>query len=502
MSAIGRGASVRPSLATGALQHDEVREGAVTTVDAVLGRAPDEILASQRAAFLREGPPSPQERRTDLKKLRAALLARRPAIERALDADFGHRSRHETALLEMVSVVRGIDYLHRHLRRFMAPASRRVAMAFRFASARIEYQPLGVIGIIAPWNYPVALALMPLATAIAAGNRAMVKPSELTPETSRLLAAMLSDTFPEEQAAVVTGDAAVGAAFAALPFDHLLFTGSTAVGRAVMRAASNSLVPVTLELGGKSPVIVARGYADDRVAGTIAVGKLANAGQTCTAPDYVMVHADDVKAFAAAYGRSVAALYPAGPASDDYTSVINERHFERLRRLIDDARAKGAQVAGVGARPESAQGRPCTVAPTLILGATDGMAIMQEEIFGPVLPVLTYGTIDEAIAYVNAHPRPLSLYYFGGDDGDRRKVLSRTTSGNVGINTTMMYYPQDDLPFGGVGASGMGAYHAIEGFRRMSHAKGIYVQGRWNVSDLLRAPFGRVADAILGMMLR
>jgi coniferyl-aldehyde dehydrogenase len=269
-----------------------------------------------------------------------------------------------------------------------------------------------------------------------------------------------------------------------------------------MRAASENLVPVTLELGGKSPVIVAPGCALDRTAASIAFGKLANAGQTCIAPDYVMVHADGAKAFAAAYGRAVDALYPDGPASEDYTSIINDRHVDRLRRLIDDARAKGAWIADVGTRPESAQGRSHTLAPALVLGATDDMAIMQEEIFGPVLPVLTYGTIDEAIAYVNAHPRPLSLYYFGGDDGDRRKVLSRTTSGNVGINTTMMYYPQDDLPFGGVGASGMGAYHGIEGFQRMSHAKGIYVQGRWNVSDLMRAPFGRVADAILGMMLR
>ncbi len=341
---------------------------------------------------------------------------------------------------------------------------------------------------------------MPLATAIAAGNWAMVKPSEATPETLRLLASMLAETFLDEQVAVVIGDAVVGAAFAALPFDHLLFTGSTAMGRAVMRAASDNLVPVTLELGGKSPVIVAPGHADDRIARTVALAELSNAGQTCTAPDYVMVHADDVKAFAAACGRAVEALYPDGPANDDYTSIINERHFDRLRWLIDDAHAKGAWVSDVGVL--SAQGRPHTLAPVLVLGATDDMAIMQEEIFGPVMPVVTYGTIDEAIAYVNVRPRPLSLYYFGGDDEDRRKVLSCTTSGNVGINTTMMYYPQDDLPFGGVGASGMGAYHGVEGFRRMSHAKGIYVQGRWNVSDLMPAPYGRVADAILGMMLR
>jgi coniferyl-aldehyde dehydrogenase len=461
-----------------------------------------ELLARQRAAFLREGPPPLGQRRADLRKLRAAILSRRAETERALTADFGHRSRHETAAMEMVTVVQGIDYLDRNLRRFMAPARRHVAATFRFARARIEYQPLGVVGIIAPWNYPLSLALMPLATAIAAGNRAMLKPSEFTPETSRLVADMLAENFREEQAAVVVGDAAVGAAFAALPFDHLLFTGSTPVGRAVMRAASENLVPVTLELGGKSPVIVAPGHVHDRTARSIAFGKLANAGQTCIAPDYAIVQADEVKMFAAAYSRAVEALYPEGPASADYTSIINDGHFDRLRRLVDDARAKGARIASVGACPEAAQSRPHTLAPTLVLGATDDMTIMQEEIFGPVLPVLTYGDIEEAIAYVNAHPRPLALYYFGGDDADRHKVLSRTTSGNVGINNTLMHYAQDDLPFGGVGPSGMGAYHGIEGFRRLSHAKGIYLQGRWNAADFMRAPFGRLADAMLRIMLR
>ncbi len=405
-------------------------------------------------------------------------------------------------MMEVMTAVQGIDYLHRNLRRFMRPTRRHVALTFRFASARIEYQPLGVIGIIAPWNYPFSLALMPLATAIAAGNRAMLKPSEFTRETSRLLAGMLAETFPEEQIAVVTGDAAVGAAFASLPFDHLLFTGSTLVGRAVMRAASENLVPVTLELGGKCPVIIAPGHAQDRTARSIAFGKLANAGQTCIAPDYVMVHEDEAKAFAAAYGSAVEALYPDGPASEDYTSIINDRHFDRLRRLVDDARARGAQIAEVGKQPEASLSRLHTLAPALVLGATDEMAVMQEEIFGPILPVVAYRTIDDAIAYVNAHPRPLALYYFGGDDADRRKVLSRTTSGNVGINNTLMHYAQDDLPFGGVGPSGMGAYHGVEGFRRLSHAKGIYVQGRWNAADLLRAPFGRLADVVLGLLLR
>jgi coniferyl-aldehyde dehydrogenase len=460
-----------------------------------------EILARQHTAFLRDGPPSLARRRSDLKKLRAAVIDRRSAIEAALNTDFGHRSRHETAMMEIMALVQGIDYLHRKLRSFMRPTRRHVALQFRFGSARIEYQPLGVVGIMAPWNYPLGLALMPLATAIAAGNRAMIKPSELTPATSDLLAVLLAEIFAQEQVAVVTGDAAVGAAFSALPFDHLIFTGSTGVGRAVMKAASANLVPVTLELGGKSPAILAKSIAPAEPAIAIAFGKLANAGQTCIAPDYVLAHEDDVESFVAAYDKAVTTLYPAGPTSEDYTAIINDRHYARLTALIDDARAKGARVIEVGARPDEAAQRS-RMTPTVVVGATDDMQIMQQEIFGPALPVLPYRDIDQAIAYVNARPRPLALYYFGSDSADRRKVLTRTTSGNVTLNGTLMHYAQEDLPFGGVGPSGMGAYHGIEGFRSLSHAKGIFEQGRWNGSNLLRAPFGRLADAILGLMLR
>ncbi len=459
-------------------------------------------LAAQRAAFLRDGPPALARRRADLKKLRAAIIARQNEIEATLNADFGHRSRHETALMDVMSVVLTIDYLHRKLRRFMRATRRHVALPFRFGRAWIEYQPLGVVGIVAPWNYPVSLALTPLATAIAAGNRVMIKPSELTPATSDLLAAILAGTFPEEQVAVVTGDATVGAAFSTLAFDHLLFTGSTPVGRAVMRAASEKLVPVTLELGGKSPVIVQKGYSLDYAADGIAFGKLANAGQTCIAPDYLMVHEGDVAPFMSAYDKAVAALYPNGPASDDYTCILNDHHCARLNELLDDARNKGARVIECGLKPSDAKSRPHTLAPMIVLGATGEMRIMQEEIFGPVLPILTYHQMDEAIAFINARPRPLALYYFGDSGEDRRKVLARTTSGNVTINGTLMHYVQDDLPFGGVGASGIGAYHGVEGFRTLSHAKGVFNQGRWNASNLLRAPFGQFANKILRLMLR
>ncbi|MFU8291135.1 coniferyl aldehyde dehydrogenase [Pseudomonas aeruginosa] len=462
----------------------------------------ERTLLLQRASFQRDGAPSLAQRRADLKKLRRAILDQRDEIAEAISADFGHRSRHETAIMELLTLVMGIDYLYKNLRRFMRPTRRHVAMTMRLGSAHIEYQPLGVVGIMAPWNYPFSLAAMPLATALAAGNRAMIKPSEFTPATSALLAKLLAGLFPEEQVALVQGDASLGAAFSSLPFDHLVFTGSTPVGRAVMKAASEHLVPLTLELGGKSPAIVARAHHLGRAAMGIAYGKLANAGQTCVAPDYALIPEQELERFVAAFDESVRALYPDGPASTDYTSIINERHHTRLGGLIEDARARGARILEVGENPADAARRPHTLAPTLILDVTDDMKIMQDEIFGPILPIKTYRSLDEAIDYVNANPRPLALYYFGRDDGDRRKVLSRTTSGNVTINATLTHYAQEDLPFGGVGPSGMGAYHGIEGFRALSHAKGVFEQGRLNGADLLRAPFGRLANWILGFLLR
>jgi coniferyl-aldehyde dehydrogenase len=356
-----------------------------------------------------------------------------------------------------------------------------------------------VVGIISPWNYPVNLSLMPVVTAIAAGNRVMLKPSKLTPATNAVLGSMFSELFPEEQVAMVSGD---GSVFSSLPFDHLVFTGSTAVGRAVMKAASENLVPVTLELGGKSPTIVAKGSVKDRTVSAIVWGKLLSGGQTCIAPDYALVHESEVNTFIESYDRLVKAAYPDGPTSEDYTSIVNDQQYSMLVDLIDDARAHGARIIEVGHRPGDATRRPHTLAPTVVLGVTDEMKIAHEEIFGPILPIFAYGNIDDAINYVNARPRPLALYYFGDDDADRRKVLDRTTSGNVTINGTIMHVAQDDLPFGGVGASGMGAYHAVEGFRTLSHAKGIFDQGRWNFIELLRAPFGRRADTLLKFFLR
>ena len=458
------------------------------------------LLEAQRAAYRREGAPSLADRRADLSKLRAALIDNRSLIEAAINTDFGHRSRHETSIMELAGLIGGIDYLRKNLPRRMRPEKRHVAIHMRTGSARVEYQPLGVVGVMAPWNYPVVLALMPVVTAMAAGNRVMLKPSEFTPTINALLEEVLGALFPADQIAVVNGDAAVGAAFSALPFDHLIFTGSTAVGRHVMKAASEHLVPVTLELGGKSPVIVEQGHPLAHASAGIVFGKLVSGGQTCIAPDYALVHEDDLSAFLTSYDAAVSAAYPDGPSGQDYTWVVNDRHLARLNGLLEDARAKGAKVREVGRAGRDAH--PRAMRPSVVLGVTDDMTIAHDEIFGPILPVFTYRTIEEAIGFIDARPRPLALYYYGHDKAGQRRVLDGTTSGNVTINGTIMHIAQDDLPFGGVGASGIGAYHGIEGFHRLSHAKGIFTQGRWNSATLLRAPFGKMAERILSVVLR
>jgi coniferyl-aldehyde dehydrogenase len=457
------------------------------------------ILTRQREAFLRDGAPMAAKRRADLTKLKQALLSLGKQFEAAINADFGHRSAYETMIMELMPTIQGIDYLRAHLRRWMRSRRRHVAMHLRPAGAKLFYQPLGVIGIISPWNYPMGLCLMPLATAIAAGNRAMIKPSEFTPRTTELMADMLGQIFAEDEVAVVTGGPNVGAAFSALPFDHLVFTGSTNVGRIVMRAASDNLVPVTLELGGKSPVIVERGFSAARAANSIVYGKLANAGQTCVAPDYALVQESEIEGFVAAYREAFRNSYPDGTSDEAYSAIVNQHHYERLIGLIEDARKKGAHIIEIGATDTQ---RAHTLAPTIILGATPDMAVMQEEIFGPILPIIAYNELNDAIAHVNAHPRSLALYMFSDHQSTIAHVLARTTSGNVTVNDTLLHYVVDDLPFGGIGPSGMGAYHGEEGFKSLSHVKGVFTQARLNFAGLMRAPFGRMTDLALAYLLR
>lgn len=461
-----------------------------------------EILKIQRAAYLKDGAPTLAARKADLTKLKNAILKYRSIFEKAASSDFGNRPREETSILDLAPTVQAINYMTANLRKWMRTDRRHVGLHFQPGKAYVTYQPLGVVGIMSPWNYPFALTLVPLATALAAGNRAMIKPSEFTPESTKAIGKMLAEIFPQEKVAVVTGDADVGAAFSRLPFDHLIFTGSTKVGSLVMKAASENIVPVTLELGGKSPAIVDEGCSLEKAARDIAFGKTANAGQTCIAPDYALVPESRIEAFSDAYASAVKTLYPGNALNSEFTTIVNDRHLKRLTGLLEDARAKGANVIALDASSPSNKRHPRVLAPHIVIGATDEMTVMQEEIFGPILPVVAYAGIDEAIGSVNAKPRPLALYYFGPNGDNRRKVLQETTSGNVTVNDVMLHYVQEDLPFGGVGDSGMGAYHGIEGFKTLSHAKGVFEQASWNLSGLVRPPFGRAAKAVMSYFLR
>jgi coniferyl-aldehyde dehydrogenase len=459
------------------------------------------ILARIRAAARAQGTPTHAGRVASLDRLQRALLGRKDAIAAAISRDFGNRSAHETLLSELFTLVSSIKYTRAHLADWMRADERETSWVFLPARSEVVYQPVGVVGIIAPWNYPLQLALAPLVAALAAGNRAMIKPSELVPETAELLRDLVSDTFPEDQVAVVTGGIEVGEAFASLPFDHLVFTGSTRVGRRVMQAASENLVPVTLELGGKSPAIVGLD-ADVRVAADrIMAGDTFNAGQTCIAPDYALVPADRRDAFVEACKASVARMFPTLAHNADYTSIINDRHYARVRGYIDDARSRGAGIVELNPAGETLEASGRKIAPTLVLDPTDEMLCMQEEIFGPVLPVVTYRRLDDAINYVNDRPRPLALYYFGHKRADVERVLDETVSGGVAINETLMHFVQEDLPFGGVGPSGMGHYHAREGFLTLSKPKAVFYQARLNTTGLLRPPYGKLADRLLRVLV-
>ncbi len=361
------------------------------------------------------------------------------------------------------------------------------------AKAEVRYQPKGVVGVISPWNFPVNLTFAPLAGILAAGNRVMIKPSEYTPVTSALMASMFGGAFSEEEIAVITGGPEVGQAFAGLAFDHLIFTGATGIARHVMKAAAENLTPLTLELGGKSPVIIGKSADLPTAAARIMNGKTLNAGQICLAPDYVLTPKESLETFVAEASGAVRRMFPTLKDNPDYTAIIAQRHYDRIMGYIDDARAKGARV--VELKPEGedlAQQEHRKIAPTLIIDPTDDMKVMQEEIFGPVLPVKTYNGVDEAIAYVNAHDRPLGLYYFGDDAAEREKVLSATTSGGVTVNDVIFHIAQEELPFGGVGPSGMGSYHGHDGFREFSHRKSIYTQLKKDIGPLvqMRPPYG------------
>jgi coniferyl-aldehyde dehydrogenase len=473
----------------------------IEIIDVKTELQPADIMSRQRDAFLRAGPPDLAERKDDIQRLRAALKQEAEQIASVISEDFGNRSRHETLLADVWPVLTSARETLKHLGSWMKPKRVGVGLELLPGRARILYQPVGVVGIISPWNYPIQLALMPLIAALAAGNRVMLKPSELTPRTSDFLADFLRRLFSEDKVATILGGPDIGAAFSALPFDHLLYTGSTEVGRRVMRAAAENLVPVTLELGGKSPAIIGEDAVLGTAAQSIVTGKFLNAGQTCIAPDYVLVPEDVRENFVGLIQETVNKLYPSLKANADYTSIINARHHARLTRYIDEARQDGTRIIEINPAGETLSPQGRKIAPTLLIDPADDLTVMREEIFGPVLPIKTYGTLDEAIEYVNRRPRPLALYYFGQDKSDRDKVLKQTTSGGASINETLMHVVVENLPFGGIGPSGMGAYHGEYGFQTFSHRKGVFLQSRYNAASLLRPPYGKVADAMKKILL-
>jgi coniferyl-aldehyde dehydrogenase len=436
--------------------------------------------------------PTYGERLAALEKLERAVRGNREALVAACNADFGQRAPLETLAAEVMVSLEEIRHARRHLRQWMRPEKRPVNLTFRPARGELRYAPLGVVGIVAPWNYPFQLAIVPLASALAAGNRVMIKPSEHTPQVSLLLARMLGSIFDPDQVLVVQGDAALGAAFTQLPFDHLLFTGSTEVGKKVMAAAAANLTPVTLELGGKCPALIAPGYPIEHAAERIAFGKCFNSGQTCVAPDYVLVPREQRDAFAEAYLASVRRRYPVLAGNADYTAIINNRQATRLHEWLEDARARGVEVrqhAPAGETPAGVE----LVPPTVLLDPPEEARVMREEIFGPLLPVKSYDTVNEAIAYVLSKDKPLAFYAFDRDAVRVEKMLERVSAGMACVNDVVVQFGQTAFPIGGVGASGMGAYHGHTGFLTFSKAMPVMYQSRLNGMKLFDPPYGKFA---------
>ncbi|MBA56974.1 MAG: coniferyl-aldehyde dehydrogenase [Pseudomonadales bacterium] len=450
----------------------------------------ERIFKAQRAAYNAHPMPSAEERISTIKRMKNAIIRHEEALVDAVNRDFGTRCPTETRFVELVSLVEVVKYHVKNVRKWMKPEKRSMPVNMRPGKAKIIRQPLGVVGIIVPWNYPYFLALDAAIAALTAGNRVMIKMSEFTPHAAEAMKAMLAEIYPEDQVAVITGEADVGIAFTKLPFDHLIFTGSTNVGKHVMAAAAENLTPVTLELGGKSPVIIHESYPLKEAAERISWGKCINAGQTCVAPDYIMVHRSQQEEFASVFSEVVSSWYPTKLNNDDYTSVVNERQLSRLKSYLKDAEEKGAKVVPINpAREDFSTSGKMPI--TMVFDTTPDMLIEQNEIFGPLLMIKTYDTLEEAVQYVNDRPRPLALYYFDNDHDRADYVMTHTHSGGGCINDTLTHVAIEDIPFGGIGPSGMGHYHGYEGFLTFSKSKGIVQKSKINATKLLFPPWNR-----------
>ena len=458
----------------------------------------DRLFNLQKAAFAQDPYPSRETRAARLDALIEIVEANETAIVEAVAADFGTRAPAETISADILMTIGAARHARRNLARWMRPRNVPTPLHLKPGASRILPQPLGVVGVIAPWNYPVQLALSPAAAALAAGDCVMIKPSELTPRTSALLREMARKAFDERVLAVVTGGVEVGEAFARTPFDHLLFTGSTAIGRKVAEAAARNLTPVTLELGGKSPAIIDASADLARAAKSIAHGKTYNAGQTCVAPDYVLAPAARLEETVEAIAAAARALYPEIDTTPDYSSIVSDRHFLRLRGMVEEARAAGARIVEIGSQNALHPQRKLPL--TLIVDPPAGVRAMQEEIFGPILPVIPVASGEEAIARVNRGDRPLALYWFGSDRAAQERVLAATVTGGVTVNDTLMHVAQENLPFGGVGKSGVGAYHGEKGFETFSHMKPVFLQSKMSAGGRLHPPFTEATMKTLNLV--
>lgn len=466
-----------------------------------------DILSSQKRAYLNDSVVSTALRIDRLERAVNVLKNNQQNFVDAMTADFGHRSEHQSVFTDIASSIGPLRHAQKHVAGWQKKQKRKVTpgvLALLGAKAWVEYQPLGVVGVISPWNFPVNLTFAPLAGILAAGNRCMIKPSEYTPETSKAMAIALAEEFDADEISVITGGPQTGANFSGLAFDHLLFTGATSVAKHVMRAAAANLVPVTLELGGKSPVVISRSAPMATTTDALMTGKMLNAGQICLAPDYVFVPEERMGEFVESSKQSVAKMYPTLVDNPDYTSVVNERHFERINNYVEEARGNGVEVVEINpAEEDFRQQQANKIPPTLVINPPEDSAIMQEEIFGPVLAVKSYAQLDETISYVNDHDRPLGLYYFGTDQKEVDQVLGETTSGGVTLNDVLMHISQENLPFGGVGPSGTGSYHGEDGFRSFSHTKAVFRQAKFNPAEKLglRPPYGdKLMNLLKGQM--
>ncbi len=457
-------------------------------------------LEKQKQAYAKEPYPSAEQRIARLEKVHNLIIDNIDALCEAANADFGNRSIDETKLAELMTTLEGVKYYKRRLRKWMKPVKRKVGLAQWPGSAAVAYQPKGVVGVIVPWNYPIFLATGPMMSALAAGNRVMIKMSEFTPKVTEVFARIISDVFSEDEVAVFGGEVEAAQAFSSLPFDHLLFTGSSAVGKHIMRAAADNLTPVTLELGGKSPCIIGQDFPMQDAVERISFGKCLNAGQTCVAPDYILCPEDRLDDFIETFKKQVSKMYPTLRVNPDLTSIVNDRQYARLKGYVEEAREKGARIIEINPQNEDL-GDSRKMPFTLVLGATEDMKIKQDEIFGPLLQVETYKTLDDAIRYVNDRPRPLALYYFDWNKENTQRVLNETHSGGVTLNDTVFHVSVEDIPFGGIGNSGMGHYHGYEGFLTFSHAKGIYYKGRFNASKNVMPPYGGAMHKLVYKLL-